>query len=472
MPTAKRSVVKAPVSVLVRPLASRCESERSAMLWTFGSTGPVINRLLVRVGVGRQALRDGASGLVVEGANLLGTLVFFALVSRRLGPSDFGSFSAMYGLIGISISLAYIGPGLAMLQHSMDGRVSAVSSSFFSIYLLCIAAAIGIVLSLSFLLLPAVPTLTVVAFVIAELVGIALVQTASALRLSVIGFRSTVPLQLVAVAIKVFCVVALSVTGHLSLQSYGITYASLCVVVGAVVFIKVTNALGVQRRLGGLRRDYLGTSVTISSTIWVSNFHNDGDKLVMSANRLGADVGLYAAAYRLSTLSSVPINAVVNSSYRSFLDPAVGKQFNRAIKYTAATILYAIVATGVIFFAAPIAIPLLAGDEFEGAVSIARWLAPLVIVRGFSHFPLNAIMGLGYPRARLVCICIATFMAMTMYVILIPTLSWKGAVIGSYVSDATLGLSAWVMLYRLRNRGRTAFGATSQPSISEVPLAQ
>ena len=61
-------------------------------------------------------------------------------------------------------------------------------------------------------------------------------------------------------------------------------------------------------------------------------------------------------------------------------------------------------AYGVVFavfgvIAAPM-ITLIVGDEFEGSVTIVRWLAPLVLLRSLAIFPLNGLMGLGYTRLR------------------------------------------------------------------------
>ncbi|MBI4882712.1 MAG: oligosaccharide flippase family protein, partial [Actinobacteria bacterium] len=235
-----------------------------------------------RVGIGRQALSDGASGLGVEAAQLVATFVFFALVSRRLGPDDYGSFAAMYSLIGVSLALSHIGPGFAFLQHAMGTSARAVSSTFFSIYVLLIGVSAVLVLALSPFLLPGLSTLTVVLFVVAELLGATLVQIARTLRLIVNGFRATVPLQLLLVVIKTVVVVALFVADSLTLLSYGVVYSICCLAVGVAAFWMVTGSLNIPRQLGRIRRDQLSTTLTVSSTLWVFNLHNDGDKLVMS----------------------------------------------------------------------------------------------------------------------------------------------------------------------------------------------
>ncbi|CAN5567463.1 hypothetical protein BH10ACT2_BH10ACT2_05180 [soil metagenome] len=423
-----------------------------------GASPDRFSAVIARLGVGRQALREGASGLSIEAAQLVGTFIFFALVSRRLGPTDYGSFAAMYSLIGVSLALAHIGPGLAFLQNALEGSarsLNATSANFFTIYLLLIGAAVAIVLGLSPLLLPNLSTWTVVLFVIAELFGTALVQVARTLRLIVNGFNATVPLQLLLVGVKTIVVVALYVADQLTLRSYGVAYSASCLIIGVVVFAKVTGSLHIPRRLGKLRREQLGTTLTISSTLWVFNLHNDGDKLVMSANSLGADVGLYAAAYRMVMLAVIPVNAVVSSSYRTFVDPKVGNHLRRAAKYTLATTVYCIIAAAILILAAPVVLPIVVGDGFSGAVSMTRWLAPLMVVRGLTHFPMSALMGLGRVRARLWCIVASATVAMVLYVALVPSMSWKGAVIGSYCSDAVLVVTSWGVMWRMHKRPKS-----------------
>ncbi len=428
----------------------------------------VITTVTTRFGVGQQALSDGASGLVLEICQLVGTLVFFALVGRGLGPTDYGSFAAMYSLIGVSLALAHIGPGLAFLQAAMRSSARTVSSHFFSIYVGFIAVSVAIVLATSQYLLPRLSIGTVVLFVVAELLGTTLVQISRTLRLIVNGFRATVALQLILVAVKTVAVIALYFTDSLTLRSYGIVYSICCVVIGVVAFWKVTAAVDVQRRLGRPRREHVSTTLTMSSTLLVFNLHNDGDKLTMSANGLGADLGLYAAAYRMVLLAVIPINALVASSHRTFVDPRVGNQIRRAGKYTIATTAYTTVTALGLIVAAPVVLPLVVGDGFSGAITMTRWLAPLIIVRGLTHFPLNALIGLGHTLARLWCIVASAVVAMTLYITLVPSMSWKGAVIGSYFGDAVLAVAAWVVLWRVGDSPRTDLSGESEAAMTQV----
>jgi O-antigen/teichoic acid export membrane protein len=73
-------------------------------------------------------------------------------------------------------------------------------------------------------------------------------------------------------------------------------------------------------------------------------------------------------------------------------------------------------------------------------------------------FPGNALVGLGRVNARLVAYCTSGTFGLVIYILLIPTLSWKGAVIGSYACDALLVIILWAMLLR-----------TKTPAVSPQP---
>jgi O-antigen/teichoic acid export membrane protein len=188
----------------------------------------------------------------------------------------------------------------------------------------------------------------------------------------------------------------------------------------------------------------------MSSTIWAWGLHDNGDKLVMSANRLGADVGLYAAGYRLVQFGNIPVNALATSSFRSFLDPSVGQQVKRAVRLSLVMTIYTVTAALGIIVLAPVALPILVGHSFHGSVAMARWLAPLLVTRGILTFPGNALVGLGRTHARLAAYMSSATIGMLVYIALVPSMSWKGAVIGSYITDAVLVTTLWTTLLRTK----------------------
>lgn len=398
----------------------------------------------------RSTLADGMAGLANEVATLIATVVSFTVLGRRLGPGQYGSLVAMYGLIGIAICIAYIGPGLAMMQSAMKDGLHRVVGSFYGQQLLFTVLSFVVVFAVAPLIVPSVSIGTFAMFLVAELVGTAMLTTAVNIRIVATGYRSALRLQVIPQFLKVAVLVPLAVFGDLTLESYGLAWMIGSVVLGAGALLVVTGRLGVPLRPRGVRGEEVRSTLSFSSTIWAMGLHDGGDKLVMSAARVGPDLGLYAAAYRLLQFGNIPVNALSTSSYRSFLDPAVGNQKRRAIRFSLVATLYTTTAALAVIIFAPIVLPVLVGDGFSGSVAMARWLAPLLVLRGFLMFASNALAGLGRVHARFMAHVASAAIGIAVYVALIPSLSWRGAVIGSYITDAVLISTMWILLLRTK----------------------
>jgi O-antigen/teichoic acid export membrane protein len=412
-----------------------------------------------RSSVKRETLSDSWVGLVSEGSNVASSVVGFMLLGRKLGPTDYGAFIAMYSLIAIVQCLAFAGPGLALLQTAMRSNLGSIAGNFYSAQILLTVISAAAALALAPFLFPSVGVGIFAMFLVAELVGTALVTLAGNLSIVALGFRSSVWQQITPQVVKIAVVVGLSAIAKLSLTTYGFVYMVCSIGAGVAAFLLTTRSLGVSRRPRRIRGQDVRTTLSMSSTIWAWGLHDSGDKLVMSANNLGADVGLYGAAYRLVQFGNIPVNALATSSFRSFLDPTVGNQVKRAVRYSIVITMYSVAATLGIILLAPIVLPILVGRGFSGSITMARWLAPLLITRGILTFPGNALVGLGRTNSRLLAYCGSATVGLVVYILLIPSLSWKGAVIGSYVTDVFLVTTLWTML--LLAHRRTAIGDSS-----------
>jgi O-antigen/teichoic acid export membrane protein len=101
--------------------------------------------------------------------------------------------------------------------------------------------------------------------------------------------------------------------------------------------------------------------------------------------------------------------------------------------------------------AAPL-ITLIVGDEFQGSVTIVRWLAPLVLLRALAIFPLNGLMGLGFARLRTALLLTTAALSLVLYIALVPLWQWKGAAVGTLIGEGALAALAWAFLIRLQRR--------------------
>ncbi len=396
----------------------------------------------------RAGVRDAALSLLVQVTNMVASLVSFMLLSRRLGPGGYGIFVAAYALIGLGVSLATVGPGLAFLQFGMRSSPQDVAGPFFGLLASLEVITITSIVVLAHWLVPSMPLSTVALFTVGELVGVGLTQLASTLRWACEGFAATVGIQVVANVVKVATIVGLDLTHHLTIRSYAIAYMLGSVVLGVVLFGWATHRLKIHRRLGAPQAPHARASLTYTATIWISNAHDSGDKLTMSALNMTRDLGWYSAAYRVFELAVVPLSAVVNSTYRTFLDPRAGDVMRRTVRYTVRAVAYAAVAAVTVALCASWALPYLGGGGFKESAEIARWLAPVLVLRAMCQFPPSALAGLGRTGLRLVAMAFPAVIGITSYVLLIPRYSWRGAVVGTYISDFVAATALWTALYR------------------------
>ena len=97
-----------------------------------------------------------------------------------------------------------------------------------------------------------------------------------------------------------------------------------------------------------------------------------------------------------------------------------------------------IVPIGVIlFFAVDLFEPII-GEDFAESAPIARWLLIFLPIKAVSSVPLAGLLGLGRTTTRAWVMGIAATISLGLYIVLIPSLSWVGAVIGTVVGETVL----------------------------------
>jgi O-antigen/teichoic acid export membrane protein len=80
-----------------------------------------------------------------------------------------------------------------------------------------------------------------------------------------------------------------------------------------------------------------------------------------------------------------------------------------------------------------------------------------------SQAPLNGLLGLGRMGARLVALITASVTSLVMYVVLIPSHSWRGAAVGTIASETLLVAMGWTLLIHFQHRHDRELAASPQP---------
>jgi O-antigen/teichoic acid export membrane protein len=399
---------------------------------------------------------ESAWSLGLELATMVGMFVSFALLGSHLGPERFAPYVALYAIVAPLVTLAASGVGLALLQHVVRDK-EPLDESVRSCLSLTVLLGGGLTVVgglLAFVIVDGMSGVAIVSLLVTEFVTTPLVMVVAFTVQAATSYTESAKIRIVFVVARMGLVVVLFVAGSLNFTSLGVFSLASTTVFAAVLLHRASRRFGFAFIPGPIRLHHLRTNVVYSVGISAASLNNDGDKIVLAANNLTVDTGLYGAAYKVVNLGLVPVSSIVASSHRRFLEHAEGvkgQHLRRAIKFAVVTGGYGAVIAVVMMLAAPL-LPWLLGEEWEGSVTMIRWLSPLVLLRSVAMFPINALMGLRKTFARSVIIVVNAVVALLAYVVLIPAHGWKGGVYGTMVSEVLLLGSTWTALVVYQRR--------------------
>lgn len=406
-----------------------------------------------------------------EVVNLVTSFLVLNVLIRTLGPVGYGRYVAVAALAAILVTLSSTWVVMVLLQQGLQQRrplreahAEALSLAFWAGVL---AFAIG--LGLSRLLLPDLSLAVVAAFVGGELLAGVLIQVSSAAVQVSEGLPAATRLRLLQTLSRFFVVLGLSVLGAFDLPALGATLLATYGTVGLVVYLSTARRLGLRLLPGSLTRSGLRDGAPYAGVLVSLAVQEDSDKILLVRFADDVDAGLYAAAYRLVQLGLVPIRALLSSSHPRFLVNTPGQQgehLTRTVRYTRPAALYSVVAVIGIVVSAPL-VPAFFGSEYDGTLPLLVALAPLVLLRSVSLFPLNALMGLGRYGTRFSIIAAAAVLNVALNLVLIPLLSIWGAVIATMVTEAFFVVVVWLAVVRGQRRHD---GGDPSPALLRAPV--
>jgi O-antigen/teichoic acid export membrane protein len=404
----------------------------------------------------RDLAKDTILGFVYEGSVLFSTLLSFSLLGRSLGPEGFGDYAGLYAIAAPLITLASTGVALAQAQHVVREHedLEKTTQSCFTLNLVggSLMTIVGTILAT--FIVRDLPLRAILPIFLLEFVSYPAVLIAANTVQVRDGYAASTPVRLVPIVLRMVVLLGLFATDHLTIAALGFTYLIVTAVLSIVQIRRVGRRYGIKIRPGRVEKRHLKSSVVYSSGVSGLAVQNDGDKTVLAAYGYRTELGLYSAAYKIVQFGLIPVNTWMSVSHNRFLvhdENAQGQHLRRAIKFGGVCAAYGVVFAIGVVIAAPM-ITLIVGDEFEGSVTIVRWLAPLVLLRALAIFPLNGLMGLGFARLRTGLLLAAAALSLTLYITLVPLWNWKGAAAGTLIGEACLAGTAWLFLIRLQRR--------------------
>jgi len=376
------------------------------------------------------------------GMQLIIQFGYFMLISRYLGPSDYGVFVTLSSVSTIGSLLIGLGSDHVMIQRAaVDptnlGRhlghsiaMSGLTMPFIGI----LAVSISYYLVGENLLMP-----SLLAFVIAHLIFGRIVSICASTFMACDRSKLQVTINIgLSVLRTLFLVAAILLQPELTLDNWAWWYlaASAVGAFGSIILVKRVCGLptpAVIRKDISLGFQYCLEFVAIGSVA-------DLDKPVVSQT-LGPEIaGQYAAGFKIVDAASAPIRALLYATYtRHFRNASASAadsiQFGRRLVLPSLTIS---VPLAIFLYVIADFIPVLIGHDYDGSSGIIQLLALYPLLMGLSGIGADILRAVGRQKIRIGLLLAAA-------AIMIPAI-WLGASLGGLMGAGLARLIVQILL--------------------------
>jgi O-antigen/teichoic acid export membrane protein len=405
--------------------------------------------------------RKTAVLLVTHGVNALLQAGFLFLLVRVLGATGFGAWVAAYALVMVlapfagwgspNILIKYVAQDAGQVRIQWGNNLLALGLT--ALPLLATAVLAGYIVFPDGGILGIVLALALTEFLLSQVVG-----TAGLLFLTLERPAASSALMGLQYLSRFLAVVCFDfVLGWDSVGAFAWVYAAFVGTAALVAMASVQFAYGSpSARLANLRGSWReGMSFAFGASSRV--VYTDIDKVLIARLATLETAGLYGAAYRSISLALMPLLALFMATYADFFRrgaEGIAPAYALAKRVTRWTLLYGLVATLLILL---LAFPLmnLFGPDFVAAVPIVWLLAPLPLLKAL-YLPLgDALTGSGYQASRTAVQIGCGALNLTLCILLIPGLSWMGAVIATLATEIVMVAAYGVLVAQFVQREKS-----------------
>ncbi len=408
----------------------------------------------------RESLRSLGTDTIWAGiqdlTTLIAALATFTILLSTFSTAEYGAYLGAYGVIAPLTGLAWNGVSLVALQRVLREREAPqqVASACFAI-LFGVGGVVGVIsIGLAVVLVPTLGLVDIAGLALAELVGSAMVGVSSAFVQALKGYAAAARIRIILPILKVTVVGSLAALDELTVRNLGFSLALVHGSVSLFLLLRTLPRLGVHLGFARPSRAVVTTTRDFSFPILVSSVQADGDKAVLNFYGFPAIAGTYGAAFKLIQFALMPINAFDGAAFQRFLnhDPnARGQHLRRARQSATFTVPLSLVMAAALFVAAPI-LPAVVGDQFGDSVAMTRALLLMVPIYALTTAPMNGLLGLGKTTLRSQIYIGAAVVSVLLYVVLIPLIDWRGALIGTVVGESVIAVAGWASLVIMQRR--------------------
>jgi O-antigen/teichoic acid export membrane protein len=383
--------------------------------------------------------------------------VYFVLLARLLGSTEYGIYAGAYAMVGILSIYAPLGSGLTLLRHvSPDhsklayywGNALVTTMTLGSLF-------VGLLVWVVPHLAHSYSWRLVLCVAIGECLCGQLTEMASRVFMAFEKLRTTASLLFLINLLRMV------LAGFLLWRLHHATAQQWVIAVVAVSFIGSCLALTLVTRYYGkpslslrLLRHRTGEGFVYALSSSSAGIYNNFDKAMLGHYGMNAANGIYSMAYRVIDLCMIPIDSIHNAAFPRFFQKGVdGVQSTRtyARRILRLTAPIGLLLGACLFLAAPV-IPHVVGKSFGESVAALRWLCLLPVLRSLHYSAGDALTGAGRQNLRLGSQTAAAAFNFGINLYLIPQYGWLGAAWSSLATDGLLAIFNWTVLLSIKTK--------------------
>jgi O-antigen/teichoic acid export membrane protein len=392
-----------------------------------------------------------------QSAKLVIQAMYFVLMARNLGPSQYGAFVAVTAASAIVGPFVGNGSGYLMVKNTARDRTLLAEYWGNALFMTIVSGVVltgGVAAGCLAMLPRSIPLLVIILIVIADVLVNGLFETSTLAFMSVEKLSGTAYLNVFASFTRLGGIAVIVLIGRPTLMAWSIAYLAtsvLCALVGigCVLWRLCRPRLALYRIRGELREGFYFSTGLSAQTVY-----NDIDKTMLA--RLGSlnATGIYAVGYRLVDVAFIPVWSLLAAAYPGFFRTGrhgIASSLAYARRLLPRALAYSATVSVCLLVAAPL-IPRVLGVEYARSTEAVRWLALLPLLKTCHYFVADAITGAGRQGLRTLVQVVVALLNVFINLWIIPAYSWRGAAWSSLASDGLLALSLWCCALFLRKR--------------------
>jgi O-antigen/teichoic acid export membrane protein len=403
--------------------------------------------MALRMPIGRLGINTVYSSAAL-GARAVMQAAYLVLLSRSMGPGDYGLFA---GSVAAAVLLAPLaGWGIPFLLAERIAKQPELQRSLWAgalVQTVITGSALAILVLLGVLAMHDRLGFGAMAMlVVAELVFAPVTQAASMLLLALGRGAAGALVVCLVPAGRLAAVGALLSSGHAMDPS---TVAAMHVagsVVGALsVLAIVRGVVGAARwRERPRMRDMLGSGTRYAFGLLFGAAYTEVDKVLLLQLASATVAGLYTAAFRVVAVLVLPVSALAANALPRLFAAAGTPEWRRVFRAVAlASTAYAAAAVALAFFAAPW-LPVVFGAEYTPSSDILWMLAPWCVLCAAHQVAATGLTSLGHQGERVAIEGAGLALVIAANVALIPAVGARGAVLALLATEAAIVVAcAW-----------------------------